>query len=450
MTDNCFEEIEHLFFPIHVGKNEGKPIYHIHESGSRCGFFAMFRKWLEYLYIADIRGYLPYVDAGDDFEYKENVLINNSSNAFEYFFEQPCGIKSEELEDNTVIMSELPHRKMVELVFNGITNNYYFSDLYCEQMAKILSKYIVFNATVDEYVKNESKNLLQGNVKYLGVHFRGTDFRVQYNNHPVFVTEDDYFEKIDKLLDERYDALFLATDDANSLAKFKKRYGNNCIYFDDINRNYNQRSLLFEDGKRELNKYKLGIEVIRDVYALTRCHGLVSGYSQTSLAARIFKLSYGEKYDDCVLINKGIVNNDKEFLISNKKHSLSNSSDNSAKMMQFYRILTKWVGLKQKGEGLAKRLKVRGISKIAVYGMKEMGLLLCNELEGTEVTVEYAIDKNALGVESPVTVLSPNQNLEEVDAIVVTAVYYFEDIKKELSKKINCQILSLEELVEDK
>ena len=52
--------------------------------------------------------------------------------------------------------------------------------------------------------------------------------------------------------------------------------------------------------------YRLGYEVLRDMYALAACDGLVAGLSQVVNCARIVKESSGEEYDTLCIINNGI------------------------------------------------------------------------------------------------------------------------------------------------
>ena len=56
----------------------------------------------------------------------------------------------------------------------------------------------------------------------------------------------------------------------------------------------------------------LGVEVLRDMYSMAECDGLVAGLSQVSYAARIQKKSMGSEYEDLVILNKGINYHQKE------------------------------------------------------------------------------------------------------------------------------------------
>ena len=78
--------------------------------------------------------------------------------------------------------------------------------------------------------------------------------------------------------------------------------------------------------------------------------------------------------------------------------------------------------------------------------MGDIGKLLLEELSGSTINVKYGIDRKATG-EGEVVVVNPDDKLEKVDAIVVTAIAYFDEIEEMLSEKVNCPIISLEDIV---
>ena len=43
--------------------------------------------------------------------------------------------------------------------------------------------------------------------------------------------------------------------------------------------------------------------------------------------------------------------------------------------------------------------------------------------------------------------MSIDDDLEEVDAVVVTAITFFDEIEEKLSQKIDCPIISLEDIL---
>lgn len=84
--------------------------------------------------------------------------------------------------------------------------------------------------------------------------------------------------------------------------------------------------------------------------------------------------------------------------------------------------------------------------KIAIYGMGDIGKNLLADLRDSSVKVDYAIDKVVTNTED-IRVVSPEEKLEKVDAIVVTAIAYFDDINDNLSSKTDCPIISLEDII---
>lgn len=114
----------------------------------------------------------------------------------------------------------------------------------------------------------------------------------------------------------------------------------------------------------------------------------------------------------------------------------------------YFLMANQWITLKQKGVTIEDYLTKHRYHKIAIYGMAELGEMLYRELDGTSVEVAYAIDASAgrLLVHY-CNILSPTDELPEVDAVIVTPIPYFKDIEKKLSKKLECPIISLEEVL---
>ncbi len=79
--------------------------------------------------------------------------------------------------------------------------------------------------------------------------------------------------------------------------------------------------------------------------------------------------------------------------------------------------------------------------------MSYAGEALIRELKGTNVLIAYGIDKNANLISADIDVVTMEDNLADVDAIVVTAIYFFDDIKNNLTSKIDCPVISLEDIV---
>lgn len=127
-----------------------------------------------------------------------------------------------------------------------------------------------------------------------------------------------------------------------------------------------------------------------------------------------------------------------EELLSVSNHNLA-----------LFRVMNQWVKIKQEGRNLSEYFEKEGYKRIAIYGMGYVGETLIEELKDTTISVIYGIDKNANAVYSSINIVSINEILEQVDAIVVTIVDSFSNISTELSKKVKYPIISLYDIVYD-
>lgn len=121
--------------------------------------------------------------------------------------------------------------------------------------------------------------------------------------------------------------------------------------------------------------------------------------------------------------------------------------EGGAKLHRLYMCFDQWLRLRQEGKNLAEYFKREEYRTVAIYGMKELGERLYDELDGTGISVQYIIDKNADQIYADVEVKTPDEELDQVDAIVVTAVFYFDEIEEMLSEKVDCSVLSLEDIL---
>lgn len=136
-------------------------------------------------------------------------------------------------------------------------------------------------------------------------------------------------------------------------------------------------------------------------------------------------------------------------LAKTRRKAIHKLEEDNAKFYEFYSILLQWVHMRNEGKTIGAYLNKCGYHTIAIYGMKELGEELLFELKDSEVEVKYAIDKNADDLYVETDVYRPDEELEPVDAVVVTAVHWFEEIEKDMKEKLGCPILSLEDVVYD-
>lgn len=129
------------------------------------------------------------------------------------------------------------------------------------------------------------------------------------------------------------------------------------------------------------------------------------------------------------------------------KKKINNSEQLGKKIVLYYHILNKWLEIRQNGGDLLSFFISNKYKMIAIYGYKELGERLYDELKNSDIKVQYVIDRAADNICSEVDICTPDDILQEVDVVVVTAPYYMEEIEKELREKLNCAIISLEDVV---
>ncbi|MDF2944231.1 MAG: hypothetical protein K0S01_3089 [Herbinix sp.] len=131
-----------------------------------------------------------------------------------------------------------------------------------------------------------------------------------------------------------------------------------------------------------------------------------------------------------------------------KNKEIRKETNRVNKFKDYYNILNQWFVLKNSGKSLDQYFVKNGYKTIAIYGMGEMGNRFYEEFKNSgNVKIRYAIDKSAGSVYSELEIVDVDDELESVDAIIVTATFAFDEIKENLSSKVNCAIISLEDVV---
>lgn len=117
------------------------------------------------------------------------------------------------------------------------------------------------------------------------------------------------------------------------------------------------------------------------------------------------------------------------------------------KHLMIMKVYDEWLRVKQEGKSFVGYFEKKGYRNIAIYGMSYLGESLVRELQNSDIKVQYGIDKNAENMYSSVEVVTLSNDLPKVDAIVVTAVYFYDEIEEELESLVDCPVISLEDIV---
>lgn len=127
---------------------------------------------------------------------------------------------------------------------------------------------------------------------------------------------------------------------------------------------------------------------------------------------------------------------------------LTNSEIIVNKHLHMIRLYDIWMMTKEKGNSIEEYLKRNEIQTIAIYGMSYMGIRLFHELKNTGIHIKYGLDCNPKMRLKGLDILDL-KNIEkcDVDAVIVTAIFSFDEIKQNLEKAGFANVIALDEIL---
>jgi methyltransferase, FkbM family len=139
------------------------------------------------------------------------------------------------------------------------------------------------------------------------------------------------------------------------------------------------------------------------------------------------------------------------LLVPNKEKTLETEN---YRYKKYYTMMNRWLKIKDKNLKIESYLINNNIKTIGIWGAGEIGSRLLEELENSNVKVEYFIDltnkKEKVGTIPIITLEEVLCYKDKVDSIVITPIYDFEKINSSFVKKsIEIRTISLEEIIDE-
>ena len=279
-----------------------KIIYEIQNNDSNLGFFGLWKQTLHRIGYAESLGLLPVVNWGTKTPYYDK---EKGDNCFEYYFEPVSSVAVNEVSEckNVVEAKGWQQQKNFE------DKGYVLEEQKLKRYIELQKKYIHIKKNMREEIENEIKQVI-GNKKTIAVHIRGVEWG-NIANHPVPIGLDKYTDLIDKAIAENnFEQVFVASDSEDTLNAMKEKYRDCIVCFDDVVRaKAGSHTLAIFDSDNDMPSahYLMGREVLRDMLALSKCQGLIAGYSNISLAAIVWKNADEERnYEYCQIMQNKI------------------------------------------------------------------------------------------------------------------------------------------------
>lgn len=298
-----------------------------------------------------------------------------------------------------------------------------------------------------------------------------TDGRIGQSNYTSFETIEIRRRELDKELGSlhiSYD--YIGIEDGSLLKQRNILYGYDLhpftkIFTTGIKDNHPDHSVAYMAVKEAMRVQNLETEVylyevhnplenpshmldiskvINEKLRLIKCHKsqtAVLPYDRMAYALAEYRALQNRMKDSYIEVYEKDVSEERDMKIGQLETELQ-------KQRMFYRMLTSWMEQKNNGWSLGRELKSRGYDSVSVYGYAELGKLAVDEIRNDGcISFEYILDKKVKKAEE-LPVFYPDRKHKEVDCIVVTAVYYFDEICKELTELGYNNVLSLKEIIE--
>ncbi len=117
------------------------------------------------------------------------------------------------------------------------------------------------------------------------------------------------------------------------------------------------------------------------------------------------------------------------------------------KHLEMFLLYDRWIQNKQNGKKIGDYFEENGLKQVVIYGVSYIGKRLFKELNIDGIEVKYLVDQKQYEDIDGKEVIQIRENMDSVDAVIVTSIYYFEDIEDELKGKFKCPILSLGDII---
>ena len=126
---------------------------------------------------------------------------------------------------------------------------------------------------------------------------------------------------------------------------------------------------------------------------------------------------------------------------------IDNLLEKIQKKDQIIELYERWIKTSNINGGIAEFISNNKFKRVAIYGMSSLGRSLYTELRKHGIEIAYVIDRRKNVLCEGCTVYTLQDDLPNVDLIIVTAITYYDEIASMLGERIDCALLSLEDIV---
>ncbi len=115
----------------------------------------------------------------------------------------------------------------------------------------------------------------------------------------------------------------------------------------------------------------------------------------------------------------------------------------------YLHLLDQWMKYREEEKSIVKWLTKRGINSIIIYGYGIFGRHLLTELQTEEFVVSCIIDKEQTTTEDGQAIITPEEELPEADAIIVTAITSFYEIYRYYRDRFEGAVIPFDQIIDE-
>ena len=239
-------------------------------------------------------GYIPIIDLTSFPNILNNFQTDFKINPWEKFFTQPFNYKLKDVLNyaKNIKYYTCKHNgyKKNEPVYSILSND--IIRLYYHNIAK---KYIPIKKEIIKEANKKFRLLFKNSNNILGILMRGTDY-IGRKRHAIAPSPELVFKDINKMKN-KYDWIFITTEDDIIREKFIKKFGKKLKYIKyktNINYDYNKKPLLSFNKNIKGNFSFMKVYLI-NIIILSKCIDIIAARTSGTIIAFVLSKGFRNK-----------------------------------------------------------------------------------------------------------------------------------------------------------
>ncbi len=134
------------------------------------------------------------------------------------------------------------------------------------------------------------------------------------------------------------------------------------------------------------------------------------------------------------------------FLLKTSYRIINFKNQRINKFELYFELLDSWLYLKENNISLEKYFVQNSIHSVAIYGAGKVAKHLIAELRNSSIDIKYLID-NKVKELLDIPIYSLKEVWPDVDCIVITASFDYENIKEKISSKTDISLILIDDVL---